>query len=38
MPPKHRDVDWVQVLINVTLAIAAVAFLLLAGVMAWALY
>jgi hypothetical protein len=32
------EIDWVHVLINTTLFIAAVAFLLIAGLMAWTLY
>jgi heme/copper-type cytochrome/quinol oxidase subunit 2 len=37
-PRKRREIDWVQILINVTLLVAAVIFLLIAGIMVWTLY
>ena len=37
-PPTRLEFDWVQVLINITLLIAVVAFLVIAGIMAWTLY
>lgn len=37
-PPTRLEFDWLQGLINITLLIAVVAFLLTAGIMAWTLY
>jgi hypothetical protein len=37
-PPKRLEIDWVKVLVNTTLVIASVSFLLIAGIMAWTLY
>jgi hypothetical protein len=37
-PPRRLEIDWVKVLVNTTLVIASVSFLLIAGIMAWTLY